>query len=66
MFKRRRFKQSESLGDRLAVFAKLMRERAELMRPGVEKAATLAKADRADLAADMDRWMSSGELKRPE
>ncbi len=66
MFKRRRFKQAESLTDRLAVFAKLMRERAALMPPGTEKTATLAKADQADRAANIDRWISSLELKPPE
>lgn len=66
MFKRRRFKQTESLADRLATFARLMRERAEMMSPGSEKASTLAKADQADQAAQMDRWMKSSELNPPE
>ena len=63
MFKRRRFKQTESLTDRLAVFAKLMRERAETMESSEEKAAIAAKADKA---AEIDRWIRSSELKRPE
>lgn len=66
MTKRRRFKQAVSLADRLATFAKLMRERAELMAPGAERTATLAKANQADATADMDRWMRSPELKHPE
>jgi hypothetical protein len=34
MFQRRRFKQSQSLEERLAVDAKRLRERAELLPPG--------------------------------
>ncbi len=66
MFKRRRFKQTQSLTERLTTFAKLMRERAETMPPGTGKAAILAKAKRADIAAAADEWMDSSELKRPE
>lgn len=66
MFKRRRFKQTESLHDRLATFARLMRERAGLLPPGDEKAAAIAKADQADAAAEMNQWICSPGLKRPE
>lgn len=63
MFNGRRFKQTESLKNRLRTFARLMRERAECMPAGPEKAATLAKADKADAAANLDRWVNSLELK---
>jgi hypothetical protein len=66
MAKRLRFKQTESLADRLAAFAELMRERAAHMTPGVEQAAMLAKANRAEDAADMDRWLRSSEPKPPK
>ncbi|MGB5904769.1 MAG: hypothetical protein WBH00_18155 [Xanthobacteraceae bacterium] len=66
MTKRLRFKQTESLADRLTTFAKLMRERAEQMAPGTEKAAVLAKANKAEATADIDRWMRSSELKPPK
>lgn len=46
MFKRRRFKQSESLTDRLATFANLMRERAQLMSSDKERDNALRKASR--------------------
>jgi hypothetical protein len=42
-----------------------MRERAETMASDREKAAALAKAKQAEQAADMDRWVSSPELKPP-
>ena len=64
MHKRRRFKQTESLPDRLRVFARLMRERAELVAPGPERADKLAKADQAEATAKLDRWLSSRGLKR--
>jgi hypothetical protein len=65
MIKRRRFKQAESLTDRLAAFAKFMRERAETMVAGDDRSAVLAKADQADKAAQMDQWIRSSELKPP-
>jgi len=58
MNKRRRFTQSESLTDRLATFAKLMRERAATMSSASHKNSVLAKANQADRAADMNRWIS--------
>lgn len=66
MFKRRRFKQSESLTDRLATFANLMRERAQLMSSDKERDNALRKAEQADRAIEMERWVRSSELKHPE
>lgn len=66
MAKRQRSKQTESLADRLTTFAKLMRERAETMVTGDERSAVLAKADQAEKAAEMDQWIRSSALKRPE
>jgi hypothetical protein len=37
MFRRRRIQQTESLQDRLASFAKRVREKASLLPPGAEK-----------------------------
>jgi len=59
-------KHTESLNDRLAAFARLMRENAEMLPPGPERAGVLAKANQADATADMDQWMRSSELKRRE
>ncbi|GEM_PF-2393865 len=66
MTERRRLKQTESLHDRLLKFAKVARERAERMPSGAEKNAELAKAHQADSASDIDQWISSAELRRPE
>jgi hypothetical protein len=65
MTERQRFKQTESLTDRLATFAKLMRERAAILPAGQDRSAILAKAEQADKAAQMDEWMKSSELKPP-
>ncbi|MGN6410942.1 MAG: hypothetical protein ACTHK9_05675 [Nitrobacter sp.] len=66
MSKPRRFKLTQSLKDRLGVFARLMRERAEAMPLGVEKAATPAKAEQAEFEADAERWVNSPELRPPK
>ena len=54
MFKRRRFKQAESLDHWLATFARLMRGRAATMSTDLDKNAVLARAHQADNAAEMD------------
>lgn len=65
MSKRHYFKQTETLSNRLATFAKLMRERALLLPAGGERTEALAKADQAEEAVKMDRWLGSSELKPP-
>ena len=64
--RRRRFKHTQSLKERLGVFARLKRERAALMPFGAEKAATLAKAEQAERAANVEGWANSRELRPPE
>jgi hypothetical protein len=65
MFKRRRFKQTVSLVDRLKNFAKAMREKAEVLPPGPDRKAAPAKATEAATTGEMDRWVSAPELKPP-
>jgi hypothetical protein len=66
MVRRRRFKQAASLKDRLASFAKEVREKASLLRPGPEKDALLRKARQADTAAHLEDWANSPELRPPD
>lgn len=66
MKKRRRFKQTTSLKDRLVSFAKATRERASLLRPGAEKEELLKKARQADTAARLDDWANSRGLRSPK
>ena len=66
MQKRRRFKQIETFRDRLATFAKLMRERASLLPPGAEKDELLSKARRADTAVHLNDWANTPTLQPPK
>jgi len=65
MTKRRYIKQAEFPAERLAAFARLMRERAATMPVGPQREAALAKAEQADKAVRMDRWINSAELRSP-
>jgi hypothetical protein len=66
MQKRRRFKQTTSLHDRLASFAKETRDKASLMPPGREKDDLLKRASRADTASHLDDWANSAGLLPPK
>ena len=67
MFKqRRRFKQSESLQDRLMKFAKEARDKASRLPPGPEQDNMLRKARQADTASHLDDWLGSLELQPPK
>jgi hypothetical protein len=66
MPQRRRFKQTISLKERLASFAKEVREKASELRPGPEQDALLKKARQADTASHLDEWANSPGLQPPE
>jgi hypothetical protein len=66
MFKRRRFKQAIPLQDRLAAFAKEVRDKASHLAPGQEKDDLLRRADQADTAAHLDEWVNSPGLRGPK
>lgn len=63
---RRRFKQTTSLKERLASFAKEAREKASELRPGPEQDALLKKARQADTASHLDEWANSPGLQPPK
>jgi hypothetical protein len=65
MFDRRRFKQL-SLKDRLASFAKEVREKASLLPPGAERNNMLTRASQADTASHLDDWVKSPGLRSPK
>jgi hypothetical protein len=65
MLKRRRFKQSLSLKDRLASFAKHARANADELPPGPAKDNLLRKARQADTAMHLDEWANSPGLQPP-
>jgi len=58
---RRRFKQSESLQDRLMKFAKEARDKASRLPPGPEQDNMLSKARQANTAFHLDDWINSLE-----
>jgi hypothetical protein len=65
MLKRRRFKQIETLNDRLVAFAKEAREKAMVLS-GRERHTLLRKARQADTAAHIDEWVNSPGLQPPK
>lgn len=66
MQSRRRFKQSESLKDRLASFAKDALCKARHLPSGPERDELLKKARQADAASRIDQWASSPRLQPPK
>lgn len=63
--RRRRFKQTVSLKDRLEAFANDLRHQAIALPPGEEKSDLLKRVRRAETAADLDNWANSSGLKPP-
>lgn len=66
MFKRRRFKQTQSLQDRLRAFADDVRAHAAELPPGTEREGLLRKARQADTASHLDEWVNSPGLQSPK
>jgi hypothetical protein len=65
MVKRRRFKQTVPLKDRLDTWAQEVRVQAEQLPPGPEREALLKKARQADIASHIDDWAFSPGLQPP-
>jgi len=63
MFGRRSFKGT--FKDRLASFAKDIRDKGSLLPPGMEQNDLLRKARQTDIALQMDEWLSSPGLQPP-
>lgn len=66
MLKRRRYKQSLPLKDRLALFAKDARAGADELPPGPAKDDLLCKAHQADTASHINEWANSRGLQPPK
>lgn len=66
MLRRRRFKQTTSLKDRLAAFARDAREKAERKPADIERDDLLKKARQADTASHLDDWANSPALQPPK
>ncbi|KRQ07495.1 hypothetical protein AOQ71_23260 [Bradyrhizobium manausense] len=57
--RRRRFKQTTALKERLIEEAASLREQAKLLEPGALRELVLRKARQTDTAAHMDEWLRS-------
>jgi hypothetical protein len=66
MKRRRRFKQSQTLQERLQQEALRLREQAKLLGPGALRESLLRKARQTDTAAHMDQWLRSPGLRPPK
>ena len=63
--KRRRFKQTVNLEERLGREAIRLREEAKLVPPGIEREMLLRLARQADTASHISVWLRSPGLKPP-
>jgi hypothetical protein len=59
------FDKPKSLTERLADEAKLLREEAKLLPPGVVRDATIRAARQAIVALHLDNWANSPGLQPP-
>ncbi|HJX00202.1 MAG TPA: hypothetical protein VJ453_08570 [Terriglobales bacterium] len=66
MQKRRRFKQTRSLEERLADVAKLLRGKAEKLPPGRLRDIAERKARQVDTACYLSQWLQSPGLRAPD
>jgi hypothetical protein len=63
---RRRFKQTQTLEERLAEEADRLRSEAKGTPPGIERVELMRRARRAETAAHMNQWLSSPGLQPPK
>jgi hypothetical protein len=63
---RRRFKQTESLGNRLADEAEKLRKEARGTPPGIVRDQLMRRARQAETASHMSEWLSSPGLQPPK
>lgn len=66
MTERRRFKQTQSLEERLSQQAKRLREEARRLPPGATREALLRKARQAETGSHMSEWLRSPEPQPPK
>ena len=60
---RRRFKQTQTLEERLAAEAKRLREEAKKLKPEVEREALLRKTRQAETGSHVSEWLRSPNLQ---
>ncbi|WP_298879009.1 hypothetical protein [uncultured Bradyrhizobium sp.] len=65
MLKRRRFKQTRTLHQRLADQAVQLREQARALAPGHRREMLLRRARQDEMAMQIDAWLHSPGLRAP-
>ena len=63
---RRRFKQTQTLEERLTEEADRLRSEAKGTPPGIEREELIRRARRAETAAQMNQWLTSPGLQPPK
>jgi hypothetical protein len=66
MQRRRRFREMDSLKDRLIQQSRILRKQAGETPGGVQREELLRKARQAEVAAHLDDWLSSPGLQSPD
>jgi hypothetical protein len=66
IIKRRRFKQTKPLKERLVEEAQRLRDEAKLLPYGPVREGVLKKARKIEAAAHMDDWLNSPGLRPPK
>ena len=65
VMQRRRFKQNQSLEERLSEEAKRLRSEAKLLPPGAVRDELIRRARQAETGSHMSEWLSSPGLQPP-
>ncbi|MGY3234836.1 hypothetical protein ACVMAJ_001726 [Bradyrhizobium sp. USDA 4448] len=65
MLKRRRFKQTKTLHEKLAEEAAQLREEARTLAPGRRRETLLRRARQDETAMQIDAWLHSPGLRTP-
>ena len=65
MRKRRRFKQTLSMRERIELWAEKVRDQAAVLPAGHQKEALLKKVRTAEAASHLDLWVNSRGLQPP-
>jgi hypothetical protein len=63
---RRRFKQTETLEQRLSEEAAKLRKEALGTPPGIERERLIRRARQAEIASHMNEWLTSSGLQSPK
>jgi hypothetical protein len=66
VMQRRRFKQTQSLEERLSEEAKRLRAEAKLLPPGERRDEMIRKARQTETASHLNEWLTSPGLRSPE